>query len=57
MVHDIKSLRNILVQVRLQQVVRHVVQEVDIGERPAGEVLCVRANLGDEDGMKKTIKQ
>ena len=50
MVHDIKSLRNILVQVRLQQVVRHVVQEVDIGERPAGEVLCVRANLGDGDG-------
>ena len=57
MVHDVKCLRNILVQVGLRQVVRHVVQEVDVGERPAGEVLCVRANLGDEDGMKKTIKQ
>ena len=60
MVHDIKCLRNILVQVGLRQVVRHVVEEVDVGERPAGEVLCVRANLGNEDGGwrnddKKTI--
>ena len=47
MVHDIKCLRNILVQVGLRQVVRHVVEEVDVGERPAGEGLCVRANLGN----------
>ena len=50
MVHDIKCLRNILVQAGLRQVVRHVVEEVDVGERPAGEGLCVRANLGNEDG-------
>ena len=50
MVHDIKCLRNILVQVGLRPVVRHVVQEVDVGERPAGEVLYVRDNLGDKDG-------
>ena len=50
MIHDVKCLRNILVQVGLRQVVRHVVKEVDVGERPAGEVLCVRANLGNEDG-------
>ena len=50
MIHDVKCLRNILVQAGLRQVVRHVVEEVDVGERPAGEVLCVRANLGNEDG-------
>ena len=47
MVHDIKCLRNVLVQVGLWQVVRHVVEEVDVGERPAGEALCVLANLGN----------
>ena len=50
MVHNIKCLRNILVQAGLRQVVRHVVEEVDVGERPAREVLCVQANLGNKDG-------
>ena len=47
MIQDVKCLRNILVQAGLRQVVRHVVEEVDVGERPAGEALCVLANLGN----------
>ena len=50
MVHHVELGGDILVEIRLWQIVRHVVEEVDVGERPAGEVLCVRANLGDEDG-------
>ena len=50
MVHHVELGWDILVEIRLWQIVRHVVEEVDVGERPAGEGLCVRANLGNKDG-------
>ena len=40
-----KSIRNVLVKIWLRMVVCHVVQEVDVGEGPAGELVGIRSNL------------
>ena len=44
-VHYVKSIRNVLVKIWLRMVVCHVVQEVDVGERPAGKLVGIRSNL------------
>ena len=44
-VHYVQPRGNVLVKVWLRMVLRHVVQEVDVRERPAGEFLCVWPNL------------
>ena len=45
-VHYVQPRGNVLVKVWLRMVLRHVVQEVDVRERPAREFLCVWSNLG-----------
>ena len=45
MVHDMESSRKIFGKIWLWMVVRHVVEEVDVGELPVGELLGVHLNL------------
>ena len=44
-VHYVQPRGNVLVKVWLRMVLRHVVQEVDVCERPVREFLCVWPNL------------
>ena len=44
-VHYMKSSRNVLVKIWLRMVVCHVVQEVDVGEGPAGKLVGIRPSL------------
>ena len=44
-VHYVKSSRNVLVKIWLRMVVCHVVQEVDVGEGPAGKLVGIRPSL------------
>ena len=52
-VHYMKSIRNILVKIWLRMVVCHVVQEVDVGEGPAGKLVGIRPSLESDvmDGV------
>ena len=45
MVHHMEARRDVFVEVWLRLILRHVVEEVDVREGPAGELICVRANL------------
>ena len=45
MVHHMEARRDVFVEVWLRLILRHVVEEVDVREGPAGELHCVRANL------------
>ena len=45
MVHHMEARRDVLVEVWLRLILCHVVEEVDVREGPAGELICVRANL------------
>ena len=43
--HHVQCGRNILVEIRLRQIVRHVVEEVDVPEGPVGVVLGLWTHL------------
>ena len=45
MVHHMEARRDVLVEVWLSPILRHVVEEVDVREGPTRELICVRANL------------
>ena len=45
MVHHMEARRDLLVEVWMGLILCHVVEEVDVCEGPAGELICVRANL------------
>ena len=45
MVHHVQCSRYIFVEFWLWHIVRHVVQEIDVPERPSGEVFCLRSHL------------
>ena len=45
MVHDMEARRDVLVEVWLSPILRHVVEEVDVRERPTRELICVWSNL------------
>ena len=45
MVHDMEARRDVLVERWLSLILRHVVEEVDVREGPARELICVRSNL------------
>ena len=44
-VHHVQPCRNILVELRLRKIVRHVVEEVDVPERPPGVILRLWTHL------------
>ena len=48
MVHDMEARRDVLVEVWLSPILRHVVEEVDVCEGPARELICVWANLEEK---------
>ena len=45
MVHDMEARWDVLVKVWLSPILRHVVEEVDVCEGPARELICVWSNL------------
>ena len=45
MVHHVQCGRNIFVEFWLRHVVRHVVQEINVPERPPGEIFGLRSHL------------
>ena len=45
MVHHVELGGDILVKIRLWQIVRHVVEEVDVPERPPGVILRLWTHL------------
>ena len=51
MVHHMEARRDVLVEVWLRLILRHVVEEVDVREGPAGELICVKANLEEKTIM------
>ena len=51
MVHHMEARRDVFVEVWLTLILRHVVKEVDVREGPAGELICVRANLEEKTMM------
>ena len=54
MVHHVQCGGNILVESWFQQIFRHVVQEVDVSERPAGVILGLWTHL---EIMKIEVKK
>ena len=51
MVHDMEARRDVLVEVWLSPILRHVVEEVDVREGPTRELICVRSNLEEKTMM------
>ena len=45
MVHHVQCCGNIFVEFWLRHLVRHVVQEIDVPERPSGEIFGLRSHL------------
>ena len=45
MVHHMQFGGNIFVEFWLRHIVRHVVQEIDVPERPSGEIFGLRSHL------------